>query len=101
MTAYVRNKTSRVVTGHVYFGKNEIKNDVHDLNDIIRVCVDSVCFKKKMPDLEKVPDLKYENKSSGLIKWINACKYINKTTGQIHGKFNDEDRYDIDDIDDE
>ena len=97
----MRNKTSRIITGHIYFGADSVKNDVHNLNDIIRVCVDSVCFKKKMPDLENVPDLKPESKSSGLIKWFNACKYHNKTTGQFHGRWDDIDRYDIDDIDDE
>ena len=76
LTAYMRNKTSRVVSGHVYFGKDEKKNDVHDLNDVIRVCVDSVCFKKKMPDLENVPDLKPESKSSEQINKVDQCSQI-------------------------
>jgi hypothetical protein len=86
LSAYVRNKTSRLVTGHVYFGKDAIKNVVHDLNQVIRIHTDCVTFKKKHDHLLK-DDLKYEKKSSGIIKWVNASTYHNKTTGKYHGRW--------------
>lgn len=101
LTAYVRNKTARVVTGHIHFGKKAESNVMHDLNDVIRVHTDSVTFRKEMTDLKNIDDLKFENKSSGLIKWVRADLYKNKTTKEFHGKFNDDDRYFDDEVEDE
>ena len=88
LTSYCRNKTARICTGHVRFGKNAEKNVVHDLNDVIRIHTDCVVFRKQMKDLESedIPDLKKEEKSSGLIRWVNTSKYHNKTTGKYHGR---------------
>ena len=100
LTAYVRNKTARLCTGHIYFGKKAEQNVLHNLDDIVRVCVDSVAFRKEMPHLNNIEDLKLESKSTGLIKWFRYDKYKNKSTGKFHGKFNDDERYE-DDEDDE
>ena len=100
LTAYVRNKTARLVTGHLYFGKDIIKNVEHNLQNIIRVHTDSVTFTKEMKHLDDVPDLKLEKKSTGLIKWLRVGKYHNKTTGEYHGRWNDANRYDEEELDD-
>ena len=87
LTAYCRNKTSRICTGQMRFGKDAIKNVKHDLNNIIRIHTDSATFRTKQDDLNDISDLKFEDKSSGLIRWVNVCTYHNKTTDKYHGHF--------------
>ena len=78
LTAYVRNKTSRLVTGHVFFGKDIIRNKLHDLDTVIRIHTDAVTFTEPMDHLDDVDDLKKESKSSGKIKWKNVNTYFKK-----------------------
>jgi len=68
LTAYSRNKTSRLV--------------MKDINSVIRINTDSVTFSKpqtftKLDNQLDYNSLKFEDKSSGLIMWRNVNGYTN------------------------
>ena len=68
LTAYSRNKTSRLV--------------MKDINSVIRIHTDCVSFSKpqiftKLDNQLDYNSLKFEEKSSGLIMWKNINNYLN------------------------
>jgi hypothetical protein len=68
------------------------------IDDVVRICVDNVTFKKKHDDvmlefennMKKKLKLLKEDKTSGIIKWRNARCYKNFTTGYQSKHFKDE-----------
>lgn len=85
LSAHVRNKTARLCTGTLHFGKERHKNVKHDLNDVVRVCVDSVTFRKDMKHLDDYVEVKKETKSTGKIWFKHVNAYYNRDLNEFHG----------------
>ena len=64
LTSFCRNKMSRLIC--------------NNLDDVVRVCIDSVALKKDDPKIKANKELKYELKSSGKILWISAGQYVKR-----------------------
>jgi hypothetical protein len=80
LTSFARNKVSRLIC--------------NDLDNVIRVCIDSVCMKKKIKEFDNNTELKHEEKSSGKVLWISATQYVkllDDKTLEFHGNISKKD----------
>jgi len=70
------------------YGRNKIANVcLHDIDNVVRVQTDGVCFKKKQNFGKKYVTLIPEDKTTGLIEWANVNKWYNKKTGDKYGRW--------------
>jgi hypothetical protein len=80
------------------FSRNKLSRYIcNDLDNVIRINIDSIGLKVKNDKFEKYTDktFKIEEKSTGKICWLNASKYVKVDENNeliYRGKFSDDDK---------